>query len=156
MAVIYEETQDIIPETPFKILALMLIATDLFLLVCSFAGIVNGYWQFAIFTAITAAIIAICYFVKIRIVIDEEKIKITMLKKYEAPLTHVIDVKKGDIDIMRNYSEWGIKKVKFRNYTAPGIDGAVSVKMAGRLVLTMTTQNPDELYEVFYNHRRQD
>ena len=62
----------------------------------------------------------------------------------------------GDDDVTRNYSGWGIKKVKFRNYTAHGIEGAVTVKLAGRIVLTMTCIDRDALYDILYQYRRQD
>lgn len=156
MAVIYEETQSFIPEIPLKILILTLVATDLFVLVCSITDLIEGYWQFAAFTAVCAAIILVLLFVKIRIVIDDENLTVSSVKKYTVPLANIIDVKKGDIDILRNYSGWGIKKVKFKNYTVNGIDGAVSLKLMGRIVLTMTTSEPDRLYDIFYAHRRQD
>ena len=71
-----------------------------------------------------------------------------ILRMYPVPLTNIIDVKTGDIDIMRNYSGWGIKKVRFKTYACPGIDTAVSVKAAGRLVITVTTSDPEGLAAV--------
>ena len=155
VAATFEEKQDLIPEIPLKIMVLSLIACVAFIIICSALGLTE-WWQSAAFAAVSAAVIAVCLFVKVRITVDEANITVRRLRPYTVPLDHIIDVKKGDIDIMRNYSEWGIKKVKFRNYTVHGVEGAVSVKLLGRIVLTMTTARPDELYELLYAHRRTD
>ena len=156
MAIQFEETQDLIPETPAKILLVCLAATLVFMVACYIAGIIEELWQPALFAVITALAAVIILFVKLRIKVDEENITVGFVKMYTVPLAHVIDVKKGDIDVARNYSGWGIKKVKFRNYTTNGIDGAVTVKLAGRNVLTMTCKDPDTLYDILYRYRRQD
>lgn len=155
MAATFEENQDLIPEIPLKILVLSLIACVAFIIICSALGL-TAWWQSAAFAAVSVAIIAVCLFVKVRITVDDANITVRRLRTYTVPLDHIIDVKKGDIDIMRNYSEWGIKKVKFRNYTVHGIEGAVSVKLLGRIVLTVTTARPDELYALLIEHRRND
>jgi hypothetical protein len=36
------------------------------------------------------------------------------------------------------------------------VEGAVSVKLLGRIVLTVTTARPDELYALLIEHRRND
>lgn len=155
MSAIFEETQDIIPEISFRILLIVLVATAVFSAICAALDII-AYWALGIIVAVFAAITAVTYCVKIVIRIEDGRISVKMLKEYAVPLDYVIDVKKGDIDIMRNYSGWGIKKVKFKNFTAPGIDGAVSVKLMGRTILTVTTERPDELYGILYEHRRKD
>lgn len=155
MEAIYEETQSLLPETPLRILILSLVACVAFIFICSALGL-TAWWQSAVFAAVSVALIILCMFVKVRIVIDGENLTVRRLRPYTVPLDHIIDVKKGDIDIMRNYSEWGIKKVKFRNYTVHGIEGAVSAKLLGRIVLTMTTANPDQLYDILKENRRQD
>ncbi len=156
MAIQFEETQDLIPETPLKILLACMGATLVFMVACYFAGIITASWQPAIAAFIVGVAAVLVIFVKLRIVVDEENITVGFIRKYTVPLAHVIDVKKGDIDVARNYSGWGIKKVKFRNYTTNGIDGAVTIKLAGRNVLTMTCKDPDTLYDIIYRYRRQD
>lgn len=155
MAVIFEETQDIIPNISLKILILIIVATEVFIAACC-ALDYTAWWQFGLLTLVFVIFFCICYFVKIRITVTERDISVRMLKTFTVPLDHVIDVKKGDIDIMRNYSGWGIKKVKFKNYAAPGIDGAVSAKLTGRTVLTVTTRHVDELYDILMENRRKD
>ena len=156
VAIKFQETQDYIPELPARIFMLAMAATLVFMIGISAAGIIDGWWQVGIFAIVTAVCVFFCMFVKIRIVVDDENLTVSIFKPYVVPLAHVIDVKKGDIDITRNYSGWGVKKVRFRNYTAHGIEGAVSVKLAGRIVLTMTCRDRDTLYDILYQYRRQD
>ncbi len=144
------------PEIPAKILLACLGATLVFMVACYFAGIIQASWQPALFALITGIAAVLIIFVKLRIRVDDENITVGFVRMYTVPLAHVIDVKKGDIDVARNYSGWGIKKVKFRNYTTHGVDGAVTVKLAGRNVLTMTCRDPDALYDILYRYRRQD
>ena len=42
----------------------------------------------------------------------------------------------------------GIKKVRFKTFACPGIDSAVSVKLKGRIVLTVTTNDPEVLSRI--------
>ncbi len=156
MAIQFEETQDLIPETPLKILLACMGATVIFMVACYAAGIITASWQPALMALIVGVAAVIVIFIKLRIVVDEENITVGFIRKYRVPLAHIIDVKKGDIDVARNYSGWGIKKVKFRNYTTNGIDGAVTIKLAGRNVLTMTCEDPDTLYDILCKYRRQD
>ena len=139
-----------------KLMLVAMAATLCFMAGIAAAGIIEGWWQVGIFAAVTAVCVFVCMFVKIRITVDDENLTVSVFKPYVVPLAHVIDVKKGDIDVTRNYSGWGIKKVKFRNYTAHGIEGAVTVKLAGRIVLTMTCIDRDALYDILYQYRRQD
>ena len=80
--------------------------------------------------------------------IEDGKLNAGILRMFTVPLDHVIDVKTGDIDILRNYSGWGIKKVRFKTFACPGIDSAVSVKLKGRIVLTVTTNDPEVLSRI--------
>ena len=156
VAIKFQETQDYIPETPAWIFVLAMAATLFFMVGITAACIIDGWWQAGIFAVITAICVYVCLFLKIRITVDDENLTVSLLKPYIVPLAHIIDVKKGDIDVTRNYSGWGVKKVKFRNYTAHGIEGAVSVKLTGRIVLTMTAIDRDTLYDILYSYRRED
>lgn len=142
------------PRTPLLFLLFILIATEAFMVICC-ALDYTPWWQAVVLAAAFLAVFAFCRFVKIKITVDEKNISFRMLNTYKVPLDNVIDVKKGDIDIMRNYSGWGIKKVKFKNYVSHGIDSAVSVKVTGRMVVTATTAHPDELYEILMANRRE-
>jgi hypothetical protein len=98
--------------------------------------------------AITVFVAVFCRWLSVKIRIEDGVFSSGILRMYPVPLSDIIDVKTGDIDIMRNYSGWGIKKVRFKTYACPGIDTAVSVKVTGRLVVTVTTSDPEGLAAV--------
>ena len=145
MANTFEEVQDLIPKSTFLILVAVLTATDVFILVCTFIeSIGTPFWMFAATSVISVAIIIFCYFVKLRISVDNDVITIRFLKIYVIKFEDIIDYKLGDLDIMRNYSGWGIKKVSFKNLTCVGYDSGISLKLTGRKVITISLSEPEE------------
>jgi hypothetical protein len=140
----FEEIQDIMPRQAFIIMAAVLIATDLFILICLFIESVGTpIWMFAVTTVLFAAIIIFLYFVKLRISIEDDVIYLSLLRKYIIPFGEVIDKKTGDIEIIRNYSGWGMKKVVFKNLICIGYDRGVSLKLTGRRVTTISLSDPE-------------
>lgn len=140
----YEEKEALIPRTAFIALAFILIASDAFLLICCLFDI-SSWWMFAVTTIVFIPIIVFAYLLKMKIRADGNVLTLSLLKTYRIPYTDIIDVKIGDIDIIRNYSGWGIKKVKFKNLICPGFERGVSFKVAGRRVFTVSTTDPDAL-----------
>lgn len=142
--------------TVFMIIAAASLATIAFMLLCYFLGYVTEIWEVLILMALCVVLVVAARFLKYTIRVEDGKFSIKYIRKYEFPLDHVLDLKRGDIDILRNYSGWGLKKVKFKTYACPGIEDAISLKLAGRTVLTFTTVNVDEVYDILYKNRRQD
>ena len=140
----FEEVQDIMPRNAFIIMSAVLIATDAFMLVCSFIESVGTpLWMSAAASVIFAGIILFCLFVKLRITVEDDVIAVRFLKRYVIPFGEVIDHKTGDVDIIRNYSGWGIKKVTFKNIICVGYDNGVSLKLTGRRVFTFSLADPE-------------
>ena len=140
----FEEVQDIIPRNAYIIMALVLAATDIFILACHFIGPINTpLWMFAATSAIFGGTIVFCLTVKLSIRIEGGAIHIRFLKQYVIPLEEVIDYKTGDIGIIRNYSGWGMKKVVFKNLICVGYENGVSLKLTGRRVFTLSVLDPE-------------
>lgn len=143
MTVKYEEIENIIPKNAFYALIFILIASDAFMLVCALADIGTEMWMFAITTVIFAIIIVAAFFVKMKVSVDDEKIVVILVKKYVIPFSDIIDHKVGDIDIIRNYSGWGIKNVKFKNLICAGYEKGITLKLIGRKVMTVSLSDPE-------------
>jgi len=140
----FEEVQDLLPRNAFMMMAIILIATDAFILLWYFVGPESiPLWMFGVTTVIFGAVIIICWMVKLRIRIEENTISVGFLKQLVIPFEEVIDHKTGDIGIIRNYSGWGIKKVSFKNYICVGYDDGVSMKLTGRRVVTVSLSDPE-------------
>jgi len=140
----FEEVQDILPKNTFFIMAAVLIATDAFILICSFIDAVDTpVWMFAATSAIFAAMIIFCWAVKLRVSIEDNVIRIRSLKRYAIPFEDVIDHKIDEITVIRNYSGWGMKKVIFKNLISIGYDRGISLKLTGRRVFTISLSDPE-------------
>lgn len=144
MTAVYEEIQNVLPKNAFIMLTAVLVATDIFLLICHFIeSIGTPLWMFGATSVIFAAIILFCFFLKLKIRIEDDAVHIRFLKRYDIPFSDIIDYKTGDIDIIRNYSGWGIKKVTFKNLISAGYDQGVSLKLMGRRVITVSVSDPE-------------
>lgn len=73
---------------------------------------------------------------------------VRLFRQLTVPLADVLDHRTGDVDIIKNYSGLGLKKVKYRTYVCPGYETALSFKMKG-LVVTVTTAHAEELAALF-------
>ncbi|MDR1954510.1 MAG: hypothetical protein LBP82_00980 [Candidatus Methanoplasma sp.] len=145
MAKTFEETQDILPRGAFIIMSAVLIATDAFMLICHFIeSLAVPLWMFAAASVVFGGIIIFCFTVKLKISVVDDAIHIRFLKRYNIPFGEVIDHKIGDIDVIRNYSGWGMKKVTFKNLICAGYDKGVSLKLTGRRVVTVSLGDPEK------------
>jgi hypothetical protein len=143
---VFEETESILPRVAFIALVAILIATDAFIGICTqIDEIGTDVWMFAVSTALFTIIILVFFFVKLRVSVDNSIITIRFIKKYEIPFTDIIDLKVGDIDIIRNYSGWGLKGVKFKNLICSGYERGISLKLLGKRVFTLSLNDPDAL-----------
>lgn len=141
----YEETESLIPRIAFQMLLIILVASDIFILVCTQLDIGTQMWMFYATTLVFVAIALIFGLIRLHITIDDETITVGFLKMRNIPLSDIIDYKTGDVDILRNYSGWGSKSVKYKNYICNGYDSAISFKLIGRNVVTISTANPEEI-----------
>lgn len=157
MAIQYEESRRYLDKPSLSILLGFLIATDVFVVICFFCDLIlDPIWVAAI-VAVSVVGAVVGYFLRLSISIDDEAVTVSFVRKHVYPKKRILDAKKGDIDVLRDYSGWGHgTSIKYRTYSVPGIDGAVSVKLGGKEVLTFTTQNPDEVYDIIYSMRRLD
>ncbi len=158
MAVLFEEKRRFLGKETFLILIGLLVATDAFAFLAFGLGWIKHLWEPAILAALTAVGAALGFFLSLTTVVDDENgITVGYFRKRNYARGRVLDAKKGDIDILRDYSGWGHgTKIKYRNYTVPGEDGAVSVKLGGKEVVTVTSLRPDELFDAVMSIRRED
>ena len=157
MAVQFEESRRYLDDVTLKILLLVLVATDVFAVICFAMGWMTEAWEVIILIALTVVGALIAYFLRFSFKVEDGDITVSFVRTRRIPQKRILDVKKGDIDILRDYSGWGHgTKVRYSTYALPGIDGAVSIKLGGKEVITVTTEHPDELYDLIYSLRRLD
>ena len=157
MAVQFEETLRYLDKESLTILLIALAATDVFALVAYAVGWITEAWEPLVLIAVTAVGALIGFVLRVSLKVEDGDITVRFIRTLRYPQKRILDVKKGDIDVLRDYSGWGHgTRVRYRTIAVPGIDGAVSIKLGGKEVLTITTRRPDELYDLIYSLRRQD
>jgi hypothetical protein len=143
---VFEEVQSVLPRIAFIALAAILIATDAFIGICTQIDTIGTeIWMFAVTSVLFVVIILAFFFIKLKVSVSDDIITIRFVKKYDIPFSDVIDSKIGDIDIIRNYSGWGLKGVKFKNLICAGYERGISLKLLGKRVFTISLSDPEAL-----------
>ena len=157
MVAVFEETEDVIPRNSFMALLGILIATSAFMLICTVVESINTpIWMFVASTVIFTIMILACYFIKMKIRIEDDTIHIQLIKHHTILFSEIIDHKIGDIDIIRNYSGWGFKNVKFKNFICAGYDRGVSLKVMGKRVVTFSVSDPEDFVSLLPPHEKSE
>jgi len=157
MTAVFEETENIIPKNAFIALVAILATTSVFMLICTvIESIDTPMWMFIVSTVLFSVMILACYFIKMRIRIEYDIIHIKLIKHHTIPFTEIIDYKIGDIDIIRNYSGWGFKNVKFKNFICAGYDRGVSLKIMGKRVITFSVSDPEGFVSLLPSHEKEE
>jgi len=157
MTAVFEETENIIPKNAFIALVAILATTSVFMLICTvIESIDTPMWMFIVSTVLFSVMILACYFIKMRIRIEDDIIHIKLIKHHTIPFTEIIDYKIGDIDIIRNYSGWGFKNVKFKNFICAGYDSGVSLKIMGKRVITFSVSDPEGFVSLLPSHEKEE
>jgi hypothetical protein len=141
----FEESESLIPRIAFIALTLVFTATSVFMLICTQLDLGIGILEAASVITVFAVVVLVSYVVKLRIAVEDEVLTVRMIRKYRIPFSDIIDTKTGDIDVIRNYSGWGLKNVKFKNLICSGYEFGISIKLIGKKVMTISTSRPDEL-----------
>ncbi len=144
---VYQESRMVLPKNLAIILTLVLAATWAFMAVYKFV-----YYPDipdAAIIAVGAAFIVcclICFLLKFTITIDDEKITMKYaFMKSEVPKEQIIETRMGEFNIIKNYSDWTLKGVKYKSYSVIGEEMGVGLKVTGKRVFFMTTTNPEAI-----------
>lgn len=140
----YRESRMILPKNLAIIAALMLIA--------SYAAIlVTDYFYDCSSDAINIACgvvfliaIVICFALRFTTEIYGDRIELKyIVKKTVIPFEQIIETKTGELNIIKSYTAWSLKGVKYHTYSAVGEDMGVGLKVTGKRVYYFSTTDPD-------------
>lgn len=145
MSEAYEEVQSLIPGIAFKMLVATLLATDLFMLLCTQLDIGMEMWMVGAATVVFAALILLFLLLKIRVTVNNDGVTLKYVRTMFIPMENIIDRRTGDIDAIKNYSGWGTKGVKYRNFVSHGYEEGISLKVKGMTIVTFTSADPEKI-----------
>jgi len=125
-------------------MASVLIATDFFILACCFIeSVMVPPWMFALTSVIFGGVIIFFAALKLRVQIKDSVVTVRFLKRYVIPFGEILDHKVDDIDVVRNFSGWGLKKVTIKNCICAGYEKGIALKVAGRKVIVISLSDPE-------------
>lgn len=148
MSAHFKETERLFSRPAFLALAGILIATEAFIIACACFGLGLKTWAIAVTAVVFTAVIAAAWWLRISICVADGIFSVRLIRRLNVPLADVLDHRTGDVDIIKNYSGLGLKKVKYHTYVCPGYETALSFKTKG-LVVTVTTAHADVLAALF-------
>ncbi len=142
----FSEIRPIMPKNLTLIMAVVLLATAAFMAVWYvFMDSGMPVWAVAVVAAVFIFIIAIMLVLKMSVSISQEGVAISFaFRKVEIPAKEIIDVRKGDLEDIRNYAGWNLKGVKHRSYLCIGDDTGVALKLTGKRVVVFSTPQFEE------------
>ncbi|MBE6528552.1 MAG: hypothetical protein E7Z64_05255 [Thermoplasmata archaeon] len=142
---VYQESRMVLPKNLAILLAAVLAATWLFMIVNKLV-FYDGMPVLAIilFGAAFAVLGAMCFLMKSSITVYEDRVVLKhILHSHEIPMEQIIDTKVGDLDVIKNYSDWTLKGVKYRTFAVIGEDRGIGLKVTGKRVFYLSSQDPE-------------
>ncbi len=141
------ESRPIMPRNLSILLAAVLIATLAFMLFYKYV-----YYPDLPDLAIAACAIAFIlgiaasFLLYFKTEITEDSIVFTyMFRRTEVRKEEIIDTRTGELNIIKNYSNWTLKGVRYKTFSAIGEDLGVGLKITGKRVIFFSTKDPDTI-----------
>ncbi len=143
----FVESRTIMPKNLAIIVALMLLAAWASMIVTKYL-----YYEdmslavIAICGAAFLITIVICFLLKFSVEIYDDRIEIIYIfRKTVIPKEQIIDTKSGELNVIKSYTAWSLKGVKYHTYSAIGEDLGVGLKVTGKRVYYLSTKDPDAM-----------
>ena len=143
----YQESRMLLPKNLAILLAAMLIITWVAMLVTKLF-----YYQGMSMTAILicgvffAACVLICFGARFTTTVYDDRIEIFyIVKKTVIPKSEIITTRVGELNIIKNYSDWTLKGVKYKTYAAAGEEMGIGLKVTGKRVFHLSSKDPEAI-----------
>jgi len=143
----YKESRMVMPMNLAVLMAVMMVVTwasmavtKLFMnaQIPDIALIVSG--------AAFALVIVFCFIMRFTIEVFDDRIEfVYFFRRTSIPKSEIIDTRVGEINIIKNYSAWTLKGVKYKTYTAIGEDMGIGLKVTGKRVFFLSSADPDAI-----------
>lgn len=143
----YQESRMILPKNLAILLSAMLVITWLAMIVTKFA-----YYDGLSTTAIVicgvffAICVILCFAMRYSVTVHEDRIEIFhIIKRATILKEEIITTRTGEMNIIKNYSDWNLKGVKYRTYSVVGEEMAIGLKVTGKRVYYLSSKDPEAI-----------
>lgn len=147
MEPIHRESRMVLPKNLAILLSAMLAITWLAMLVTKFA-----YYEGMSMTAIAicgvffAICVIFCFAARYTVTVYEDRIEVVHMFRRETVLrSEIIATRVGVMNQIKNYSDWNLKGVRYRTYSAVGEEMAIGLKVTGKRVYYLSAKDPDAI-----------
>lgn len=137
----------ILPKNLAILLSAMLVITWLAMIVTKFA-----YYDGLSTTAIVicgvffAICVILCFAMRYSVTVHEDRIEIFhIIKRATILKEEIITTRTGEMNIIKNYSDWNLKGVKYRTYSVVGEEMAIGLKVTGKRVYYLSSKDPEAI-----------
>ncbi len=144
---VYQESHPVLPRNLSIILTIVLAATWLFMIVYKFVYYPELPDLALIVTGVAFAIACVmCFLMNFSVRVYEDSIEMKYLFfRVQLPKEQIIDTRTGELNIIKNYSDWTLKGVKYKTYSVIGLDLGVGLKVTGKRVFFFSAEDPEAI-----------
>ncbi|MBR6214196.1 MAG: hypothetical protein IKQ67_06100 [Candidatus Methanomethylophilaceae archaeon] len=143
----YQESRMILPKNLAILLAAMLVITWVAMLVTKLVYYQGMSMMAIIICGVFFGICIIaCFAARFTVTVYDDRLEILyVIRKTVIPKSEIITFRIGELNIIKNYSDWTLKGVKYKTYAAVGEDMGIGLKVTGKRVFHLSSKDPEAI-----------
>ena len=154
----FRESRPILPKNLFLILTAVLLSTLAFMAVMVlFLHSDMPAWSLPVTAVLFMAIIVLCALMRLTVECTDDALTVRFIvRKVEIPYSEIIDKRCGELGDIRNYGSWNLKGVSHKTYSVIGDDMGVALKLLGKRVVVVSSQDAEGLFRTVRAESREE
>jgi hypothetical protein len=143
----YQEKRMILPKNLAILLSAMLVITWLAMLVTKFTYYDGMSMTAILVCGIVFAIGAVlCFAMRYSVTVYDDRIEVFhIIRRTVIPKSEIITTRTGEMNTIKNYSDWTLKGVKYRTFSVVGEEMCIGLKVTGKRVYYLSTRGPEAI-----------
>lgn len=144
----YRESAPLVPRNlTIVIAAVLAAAVACMALTYAFTDAAMPSWTIPVSALVFAVAIAFSWTARMDVTASDVGVTVRYVARTrEYPRDEILDKRVGDLEDIRNLSNWNLKGVSHRSCTRVGEDGGVALKLKGRRVVVLSSSDPEALF----------
>ena len=142
----YQESRMILPKNLAILLSAMLVVTWIAMVVTKYAYSDLPTMALIVCGVVFAVCVILCFAMRFSITVYDDRIEIFyIVKRTTIPKSEIITTRTGEINLIKNYSDWNLKGVKYKTYSAIGEEMGIGLKVTGKRVFYLSSKDPEAI-----------
>ena len=142
----YQESRMILPKNLAILLSAMLVVTWIAMVVTKYAYSDLPTVALIICGVVFAICVILCFAMRFSITVYDDRIEIFyIVKRTTIPKSEIITTRTGEINLIKNYSDWNLKGVKYKTYSGIGEEMGIGLKVTGKRVFYLSSKDPEAI-----------